>query len=187
MTMQYGYILRDKRKKMKLTLKELSEQTGLSVSYLSLLERGRNSPTVESLNKVCGALELTLSDLIEKATRPENIVVKADQRRVIFSSDGYLYEAASENPNRMNCIVMTIKDSITHPSAPHVADEIGYIISGSILMTIDGVDYNLAEGDCILIKAHLAHSYCKTSKGDCVSVWVCDKYANLDIARDSDG
>lgn len=186
MTMQYGNILRDKRKKKKLTLTELAQKTGLSVSYLSLLERGINSPTVESLNKVCTALDLTLSDLIAKASKPKKIVTKADQRRTIFSSDGFLYEAASENANRMNCIVMTIKDMHTHISTPHVADEMGYIVSGSIFMTVDGIDYKLDEGDCIFIEAHRPHSYCKTSEEDCVSVWVYDKHLNFSVAQGSD-
>lgn len=39
------------RKERKLTLKSLAEQTGVSISFLSQVERGKSSVTLESLKK----------------------------------------------------------------------------------------------------------------------------------------
>ena len=72
----------------------------------------------------------------------------------------------------MECLVMTISDTSLHVSNAHVADEIGYIVSGSITMNVSGVEYPLSQGDCIYIEANQHHSYYKTSKEDCVSIWV---------------
>ena len=47
-----GHILKKLRKERKLTLKDLAEQTGVSISFLSQVERGKSSVTLESLRKI---------------------------------------------------------------------------------------------------------------------------------------
>ena len=172
MSTQFGRILKTRRKSKNMTLNQLAQEPGLSSAYLSLLERNMNSPTVENLNRVCAALDLTLADLIEEANSSNNIVVKSTQRKLIFEGSGYLYEAASTGGRQMECLVMTISDTSLHVSNAHVADEIGYIVSGSITINVSGVEYPLSQGDCIYIEANQHHSYYKTSKEDCVSIWV---------------
>lgn len=168
---QFGGILKERRKEKKLTLTQIADLTGLSAGYLSLLERNMSSPTIENLNKVCAVLNLTLSDLIERASVQKDIVSHPGQRTFLFNESGYTYEAAFESSRSMNCIIMTVRDKETHNSTAHVADEIGYIVQGTMIMTINGVDYPLSAGDCIFIEANQNHSYHKTSGEDCISVW----------------
>jgi len=47
-----------------LTLKALAEQTGLSVSYLSDIERGRTNPSLGTLGALAVALKMTVMDLL---------------------------------------------------------------------------------------------------------------------------
>ena len=49
------------RLERKLTLKEMSERTDLSVSFLSQVERGESSPAITSLNKIANALEVDIT------------------------------------------------------------------------------------------------------------------------------
>lgn len=52
------------RKKKKITLAEISKKTGISVGYLSHLENGtRNNPSIEIMNKVADALELSVTEV----------------------------------------------------------------------------------------------------------------------------
>ena len=51
------------RKKKGYTLDDLSERCGLSTSYLSLLERGKNNPTISTVQGICTALDVSMSDL----------------------------------------------------------------------------------------------------------------------------
>lgn len=60
--------LRMKRKKIGLTLKEVSEQTGISVSFLSEVERGKTNPSVGTLKKLANCYNAQISELV-----PENI------------------------------------------------------------------------------------------------------------------
>jgi transcriptional regulator with XRE-family HTH domain len=57
--------LKEIRKEREFTLLQVKERTGLSVSYLSDLERGRTSnPTLDTLEKLALCYGLTLPDLV---------------------------------------------------------------------------------------------------------------------------
>lgn len=168
---QFGGILKERRKEKKLTLTQIAELTGLSAAYLSLLERNMNSPTIENLNKVCAVLDLTLSDLIERASARKEILSHPGQRAFLFNEPGYTYEAAFEGSRSINCIIMTVRDQENHTSTAHVADEIGYVVQGAMIVTVNGVEYAMTAGDFIYVEANQNHSYRKTSEEDCVSVW----------------
>lgn len=62
-----GETLRDVRNRCGLTLRELSEHAAISPGYLSELERGRKEVSSELLASVCGALGITVSDLMMEA------------------------------------------------------------------------------------------------------------------------
>ncbi len=171
MNVQIGNIIKLARKKNKITLHELSDRTGLSISYLSLMERGLNDPTLENLNKVCFALNLTLSDLITQAEVSAAVIIHPEERETIFKNEGYLYQIAFNDTRKMNCVFMTIDNNELHVSNAHVNDEIGYVVKGSIMLEIEGVQYEANAQDCIYIEAGKNHSYRKTSEEECVTVW----------------
>src|SRR5438132_12012312 len=49
----------------KLTQEDLSERAGISVSFLSMIERGERSPHLETLASIAGALEVRMADLFD--------------------------------------------------------------------------------------------------------------------------
>ncbi len=171
MTAQIAKLLKRCRKEKNLTLQEVATRSGLSISYISLLERGLNSPTIENLNKLCFALDITLTSLIDKVSDAPSIVVKKDERQLLFEGPGYRCEAANAEDMKMNCVVMTILDNQLHVTTPHVADEAGYVVKGSLSITVSGTNYHICEGDCIYIEANREHSYQKTSEEECVIFW----------------
>lgn len=56
-----GTRIKAARKGCKLSLKETAALTGVSVSYLSDLERGRTEPSLKTLRKLHGLLDINLS------------------------------------------------------------------------------------------------------------------------------
>ena len=166
-----GSMIKLHRKKKGITLQGMADRTGLSISYLSMLERGLSSPTIANLNLICEALNLTMSELILKLDTAQALV-RRGERRTILSDTGYSYEAATEGKHQMSCVVMTVSDSLVHISNPHVADEIGFIIKGTLSLTMNDDEYVMHAGDCIYIDANTNHSYQKLGDEECVSVWV---------------
>src|SRR4051794_3414195 len=59
-----GKVLRDERNRQERTLGQVAERAGISPQYLSEVERGRKEPSSEMLASICGALGLTLADLL---------------------------------------------------------------------------------------------------------------------------
>lgn len=56
--------LKELRNSSNLTLKEIAGRSGLSVSYLSDIERGRTIPTLNTLEAIANSLELSVIDLL---------------------------------------------------------------------------------------------------------------------------
>ncbi|MET0840254.1 MAG: helix-turn-helix transcriptional regulator [Marmoricola sp.] len=64
-----GHELREERQRQERTLADVSGESGVSVQYLSEIERGRKEPSSEILGAVAGALGLRLVDLTDRVTR----------------------------------------------------------------------------------------------------------------------
>lgn len=47
----------------KLTQEDLAEQADISVSFLSMIERGERAPHIETLIRLAGALDVSISEL----------------------------------------------------------------------------------------------------------------------------
>jgi transcriptional regulator with XRE-family HTH domain len=63
-----GDILREERKRCGLTQEELAAAAGLHRTTISLLERGVKSPTLHTLFRLCDALGIEPSAVVERAT-----------------------------------------------------------------------------------------------------------------------
>lgn len=64
-----GGVLRAKRDKLSISQEEVAERAGVDRTYVSILERGLKSPTVETLEKICAALGTLPERVLEEARR----------------------------------------------------------------------------------------------------------------------
>lgn len=64
-----GEVLRAKREKLGISQEGLAERAGVDRSYVSILERGLKSPTVETLERICDALGTLPERVIEEARK----------------------------------------------------------------------------------------------------------------------
>ncbi|ONI40522.1 hypothetical protein AN639_00055 [Candidatus Epulonipiscium fishelsonii] len=170
MDMQIGSKIKNLRLSQNLTLQELADKTELSVGYLSLVERGKTSLTIINLQKICNALNITMSELL-LSTEQDILLVREKDRKLIYEEEGVCYEAMTSGNRSLTGICMIVSDYNTHVSNMHVSDEIGTIINGSMIVVFDNNEYELFEGDTLFIPAHTNHSFRKTSRKECVSYW----------------
>ena len=61
--------LRARRREMGLTLKDVAEGSGLSVGFISQIERGEGNPTLDTLNRIGRAFGLTLGFVPKRTPR----------------------------------------------------------------------------------------------------------------------
>lgn len=57
----YGVILRDRRKELKMTQKELAEKTGVVRSYIARVERGETDMQLSSFLRLANALRISFT------------------------------------------------------------------------------------------------------------------------------
>jgi DNA-binding response OmpR family regulator len=65
-----GVAIRERRKGLGLTLKEMADRTKVSLGYLSQIELGKNSASIETLYRICLALGIKMAELFEAVQRP---------------------------------------------------------------------------------------------------------------------
>src|SRR5512133_3552104 len=85
-----GREIRGLRKARGLTLTELAEKSGLSIGYLSLVERDRATPSINALHAISRALGVTISWFFDANAAPVEergfVVRRARRRRLEFSA-----------------------------------------------------------------------------------------------------
>ncbi|MCE9567256.1 MAG: response regulator [Planctomycetes bacterium] len=64
-----GTAIRERRKALGLTLSNMSDRTSVSLGYLSQIELGKNSASIETLYRICLALGMKMSELFQAVQR----------------------------------------------------------------------------------------------------------------------
>ena len=65
-TPSFGQYLKVLRLNKNFSQEKLAQITGLDRTYISLLERGQRQPTLKTLFRICGAIEIKPSDFISE-------------------------------------------------------------------------------------------------------------------------
>jgi CheY-like chemotaxis protein len=60
-----GTVIRERRKGLGLTLAQMAQRTGVSLGYLSQIELGKNSASIETLYRISLGLGIKMSDLFQ--------------------------------------------------------------------------------------------------------------------------
>ena len=158
------------------TLKKLGQQTGLSPSMLSLVERGKASPSIGSLIVICAALDVHLTDLLaENSTVPRGPVSRATKQPMFETARGVLHKVIRDDKVRGIEISLDEYKPRTGnaPSAVHhVGYEYGIVLDGELIVTLDGVQHRLLAGDSISYNSALPHRIWNDSKEPVRTIWI---------------
>jgi quercetin dioxygenase-like cupin family protein len=177
---QIGATIRALRQERGLSLRELSRLTGFSISFLSLVERGRSSLALTSLHKVATALGTNVASFFPAVGRARDATVPHVSR--VSGGAGQL-STGSQRTYRilsgrsfsrvLEPLLVTVEPSetIEEPYA-HAGEEFAYILSGELLFVIDGVDHRLGPGDSIHFKSTVPHSIHNDTDVPVEAVWV---------------
>lgn len=105
MRLRFGELVRNKRFEMGISQEELAGRAGLHRTYVSDIERGGRNPSLESIEKLAKALEVSLATLFEQAGggltgKPElvDILLVEDDPRDVEMTMRAFKEARISNP-----------------------------------------------------------------------------------------
>lgn len=158
----FGRRIRALRRQRGLTLEEVSARCGLSVSFLSQVERGISSPSIVSLSSICEVLGISISEVLSDVERSPSTVTKAaDQPQIRISNSAVSYRYLSgEFPERMiEILINEFPPDYRHPLAPHAGEEFGYVLEGHLILRIEDEEYPLDPGDSYHFLASKPHGY----------------------------
>jgi len=161
-----GARIRERRQGLHLSLQELAALTGLTASFLSLIERDINSPSLESLRRIAEALEVPFFYFTQ--SNSENPVVRRNERlKITFPPGDITVELLVPNlHHRLEVFI-----SRPHPSAGNIArtpmhdsEECIYLMQGRLHVRLNGTDYILKPGDTIYFHGSTVQEICALGK-----------------------
>ena len=137
------------------SLDELAERCGISRASLSRLEHGDVSPTASVLGKLCAAYGLTVSRLMMSAESEFARHVPFALQETWQDPETGLRRTSVSPPSEalagelLRC-ELPPSQSISYPVPPRLGLEHHlYVLDGALRMTIDGLAYDLRQGDCL--------------------------------------
>lgn len=156
-----GMRIRAARRTRKLTLQALSAASGLSTSMLSLVERGRASPSIASLMVIASALELTVPDLlVADPNGEETIVTRAGKGRHVETPEHMVTQLLKQDRASGVSVSLThfaARGGGNESPASHDGFEYGYVLDGVLSVEVDGAVHDLGPGDLIAYQARRMH------------------------------
>ena len=170
-----GFRIRELRQLRGLTLQELADVSGLSTSMLSLVERGRASPSIGSLIVIASALGVAMSDLLVNGSdSEEKIVVRASEARTVETAQHVVRRLLREDRTRGVSVAVNEyaphTGSTEHPIA-HEGFEYGFVLQGELTVEVDGTKHVLRQGDLIAYSSRRKHKIWNHGKTKVRTLW----------------
>ncbi|EHQ90818.1 helix-turn-helix domain-containing protein [Desulfosporosinus youngiae] len=154
--------IRSLRVSMNMTLKELSEKTGLSVSFLSQVERGNSSLAITSLQKIADVFKVSMSSFFE-STESNSFFTPVEARKPfqIERSDSVFTRLGGNFPGKVLEPIHIVLAPLQGQEVifNHPGEEFYYILRGRVLMMVGDKEYEMNEGDTIHFPSTLNHTW----------------------------
>jgi len=163
-----GRKLREWRNRKGLSLRALADRSGLNVNTLSLIENGKSSPSVSTLQQLALALEVPITTFFESEPVEKRVVFTPVDQRPLAAFGRTQMEHLGKDlaDNAVQPFVVTLKPGTGSGDQMivHTGHEFVYCLSGSIHYQIEQEEYTLKPGDSLVFEAHLPH--CWKNSGD---------------------
>ena len=158
-----GRRLRDLRSRRGLSIRALAERSGLNVNTLSLIENGKTSPSVSTLQQIAAALQTPITAFFETLKPPRTIVYqKAEDRQAAAFAHGTLADLGTGfTQSGIEPFVVTLEPKAGSGQTPivHTGLEFVFCLEGMVAYEIDREHFTLHPGDSLLFEAHLPHRW----------------------------
>lgn len=146
-----------------LSIRALAERSGLNVNTLSLIENGKSSPSVSTLQQLAGALGVPVTEFFITGQSAKTVVFQKDgDRPHALFAHGLMEDlgAGMSHPGAEPLIV-TLEANADSGQAPivHTGREFVYCLEGRVAYSVDTETYLLEPGDSLLFEAYLPHHW----------------------------
>lgn len=158
-----GHRLRELRQERGKSMRALARSSGLSTNALSMIERGRTSPSVSTLYKLADALEVPITAFFrsEPARQPVVYCPASGRARVDFQRGQWEGLGGEAFIGRVEPFLLSLEAGAS--SGPfgmiHSGSEFVLLLKGTLEYEIESERYALCEGDTLIFAARLRHRW----------------------------
>jgi transcriptional regulator with XRE-family HTH domain len=151
--MKIGPIVKASRIHQRLTLKELATKSGLTISFLSQLERGLVSPSISSLERIADAMGRKIGYFFEREENKELVFVKKGTDKKDIKEEEISYEALASGflniKMQPQIFTLGIKTELPKDLIYTDRENFGIVLKGKLEFLCGDKKIILEEGDSI--------------------------------------
>jgi transcriptional regulator with XRE-family HTH domain len=180
-----GEHLRARRHERGLSLRELAERLGVSPSLISQIERGRANPSVSTLYQLVAELDVSLDELLFEDRRPGSAadaapvsgpLLRGKERQRIRLASGVIWErltTVSEPGVEFLYVIYEVGGASSPEDAfqRHSGHEWGYVLSGTLQVTVGFRQYVLEPGDSLSLESTTPHRLANVGDTPVHAIW----------------
>ncbi len=177
--MNLGTLIRRHRKEQKLTLKTVAEKTQVSEGFLSQVENNVNSPSVETLIRICNSIGINADDLLNQVEQQEKLVVipRSEWEDLDVPHSGFvtLRFFSPENRIGLDSAILILEPGKTIPVRKGVKNgqELLCLLNGSLQLTHGERVIEMQEGDSVHLWTNIKkQEIVNTGSKRAIALWV---------------
>jgi transcriptional regulator with XRE-family HTH domain len=170
-----GRRVRTLRQQKGWTLEEFSARCGLSVGFLSQVERGLSSISISSLNAICKALGIPLTHFFATVNDGPLVLRAGHPRsRIRIEDSNVTYNLLSGGmPDRMlEAMIAEYPPHYSPPLISHEGEEFGYVLEGQVLLQVEDKKELLNVGDSFHFFSSRPHTVQNPGDDTAKVLWV---------------
>ena len=176
-TSQVGDDIRALRKTRSMTIVDLAANLGRSIGWLSQVERGQTEPAIADLKKLARLFGIPVSFFFRNEAAPERErgrIVRASSRAILGSNeDGLTEELLSPDLSGEFEMIRSVfaPGAKSEQFPPRAAQDGGYLVSGRLMLVIEGESHELKTGDSFGFQ-NQCYRWENPGIDACVVIWV---------------
>ncbi len=179
LSVNVGQRLKHLREEQNISMRGLAAKSGLSANALSMIERGKTSPSVSTLYKLSDALGVPITEFFSLQLEKQEVVyLKSNERTHLAFNRGNMEGLGGEQfIGKVSPFLVNLENGASSGLVPmsHTGHEFVFCLRGKLEYRVEKQNYILESGDSLLFAAQLKHSW-RSSGGNvaCALIIISD-------------
>jgi len=168
-----GGLIRERRRGMNMTLKELGELANLSVGFLSQVERDQATPSLGALSMISKGLDVEMEFFVSSPAVHRGRTRQGERESFSVDDSSLRYErlGADFAGKALSSFIITVPAGYKSEQVSHEGEEIIYILAGEVVTFVENEKVVLGVGDSLHFRSTRIHSWENTSGSACTILW----------------
>jgi transcriptional regulator with XRE-family HTH domain len=156
-----GALIRSRRRQLHLTLQGLSDVAGVSVGYLSLVERDHATPSLGTLAQIARALDVAVDYFIATPTAQDALTRAGERAQFSVNGSSIVYEqiGADFTGSTLSSFLLTVPPGYSSETVSHEGEEILFVLDGEIVQRVEEQEMVMRAGDSLHFRGNRPHSW----------------------------